>query len=293
MKRAQQCCHPGAQMELRGIASFSAPWTPAFECPGTTGLCGSGLQHNARASRSFLQHRWWTHTKSHPSGCLMCLCLQMKRKATMTYASALPPHPCWRRAPQVDVGDSQLQLQLCSYRSYFSPRTVVFWCSHQHRNQRAECTPDQYNFHRMDIYQPMSQEMKVKDFWIHQLLSQERSCPQSCLDSLHLCQLLFLSPPSQGYKGEALHYHPRSSVRIYLHSHTTAQSQWSCKLGWVSQQLQVSWFLLWLSCFLCWAHKIVSMWSVSLGAMHMLQVHTPSYLLTDKQKSSCSTAGFN
>lgn len=107
------------------------------------------------------------------------------------------------------VGDSQLQLQLCSYRSYFSPRTVIFWCSHQHRNQRAECTPDQYNFHRMDIYQPMSQEMKVKDFWSHQLLSQERSCPQSCLDSLHLCQLLFVFPSQPGIQGWGLTLSPK------------------------------------------------------------------------------------
>lgn len=98
--RACQHYRPGAHTERRGIAPSPAPWTPPFECPGTGGLCRSSLQHNARASRSFLQHRWWIHTKSHPSRCFMCLCSQMKRKATTAYASsALPPHPCWRGAP--------------------------------------------------------------------------------------------------------------------------------------------------------------------------------------------------
>lgn len=121
-----------------------------------------------------------------------------------------------------------------AYGSYFSPRMVIFWCSCQHREGRAEYTPDQYNFGRVDIYQPMSQEMKVKDFWIHQLPSQEHSCPQSCLDSLPLCQLLFLSPPNQGYKGESLDYHPRSGVRIYLHYtpyHSTEPMELQIRLG--------------------------------------------------------------
>ena len=51
-----------------------------------------------------------------------------------------------------------------AYGSYFSPRTVTFLCSHQHREQRAEYTPDQCDFDRVDRYQLMSQEMKVKDF---------------------------------------------------------------------------------------------------------------------------------
>ena len=79
----------------------------------------------------------------------------------------------------------------------------------------------------------MSQEMKVKDLWIHQPLCQECSCPLSCLDLLPLCQLLFLSPPSQGYKAESLDQQ-RSGVRIYLHYtsyHSTEPMEPQIRLG--------------------------------------------------------------
>lgn len=148
--------------------------------------------------------------------------------------------------------------------SYFSPRMVIFWCSHQSLNY----TPDQYNLRRVDRHQPMPQEMKVKDFWIHHLLPQEHSCPQSYLESLPCI-------PARGTRlrpqiitqGLVLGY-------ISPTHHTTAQRQRSSKLGWVSKQLQVS-------CFLCWAQEIISTQSVNLQATHMHQ-DTHPFISSDR-----------
>lgn len=183
-----------------------------------------------------------------------------------------------------------------AHRRYFSPRMVIFWCLYQHRERRAEYTPHQYHFARVDIYQPMFRELKVKDFWIHRLLSQECSCPQSCLDSLPLCWLLFLSTPSQGYKDEPLDYHSRPGVRIYLcytPDHSTRPME--CEMREAGCPNSSRWVDF--CCDLAASSAEHPKWSpcgLSLCRLRIcFRTYAPSNLLTDKRKSLYSIAGLN
>lgn len=103
---------------------------------------------------------------------------------------------------------------ISAHGSYFSPRRVIFWCSHLHREGRAEHTLDQYNFDR-------STDIPGDEgggFWNTSIAVWEIFLPSVLLGiTTSLPAAASLPPPSQGYKGETLDYHPRSRVRIYLH----------------------------------------------------------------------------
>lgn len=133
--------------------------------------------------------------------------------------------------------------------------------------------PDQYNFGRANISTRVPGDEGEGFLNTSIAIPGASFCPQSCLDSLSAAVSHPIRPGIQGWV-------QRSRLGFICPIHyTTAQRHRSSKPDWVSQQLQVRWWLPWLAYFFCWAHKIISPQPANLQAMCTLQgIHPFIYI---------------